>query len=185
LPFIFEARDNAEAMVARFAELGWRAQIVGPHGVGKSTLMAALSPVLLAVGKPAHLIALRDGQRSLPHDWQASALREGAGVIVVDGYEQLSRWNRWRLRSACRSARWGLLVTAHQDMGLPSLAQLAPKLATVQVVVDRLLGERRGAIPHERVAEQFAASGGNVRETLFALYDEYESLVRNRPSVRL
>ncbi len=185
LPFVFGAHVNAEAMVARFAALDRRAQIVGPHGVGKSTLLAALLPELAAAGMPAYWIALRDGQRSLPHDWQAGALRLRAGVIVVDGYEQLNRWHRWRLGTLCRREGWGLLVTSHEDVGLPVLAQLAPALATVQVVVDRLLGERRGAISSARVAERFAACGGNVRETLFALYDDCERLARNRPSVRL
>jgi len=174
IPFVFGTHDSAEATVARFIALGRRAQIVGPHGVGKSTLLAALLPALAAAGMPGYLIGLRDQERSLPADWQAAARHAKARTIVVDGYEQLNRWNRWRLSAVCRRAGWALLITAHEDAGLPTLDRLAPSLATVQALVDRLLGGCRGAVSRERVAQQFADCGGNARETFFALYDDFE-----------
>ncbi len=182
LPFIFPPHDSAVATVARFAALGWQAQIVGPHGVGKSTLLVALMPVLAAQGKPGWLTALRDGQRKLPADWRKAARSAGAGTILVDGYEQLNRWSRWQLRAACRREGWALLVTAHDDVGLPLLARLAPSLATLQTIVDALLGERRGAISADVVSRHFAANGGDLRESLFALYDCYEQLRLAHPT---
>ena len=40
---------------------------------------------------------------------------------LIDGYEQLSRWNRFCLQRRCKRWGHGLLVTAHSDVGLPEL----------------------------------------------------------------
>src|SRR5437016_5663581 len=69
LPFRFSAGQTAASLVARLHELHWRAQIVGPHGTGKSTLLAALLPEIEAAGQQVRAIALHDGQRSLPADF--------------------------------------------------------------------------------------------------------------------
>ena len=120
-------------------------------------------------------MALHDEQRRLTGDWTRQAHAAGASLIVVDGYEQLGRLARWSLGWHCRRHGWGLLVTAHVDVGLPTLATLAPNLVVAQAVVDRLLQRGENSISREIVAECFAASDGNVRETLFALYDRYEA----------
>ena len=98
VPFLFPARENAAALVARLKQAGWRGQIVGPHGSGKSSLLAALRSELEVQGLTTLLITLHDGERRLPVDLRKS-LSIGAGAIVmVDGYEQLSWWSRWKLR---------------------------------------------------------------------------------------
>jgi hypothetical protein len=182
-PFIFADNEDAPLIVARFVALGCRAQIVGPHGVGKSTLLAALVPALAAAGRPAYRIALHDGQRRLPIDWRRNANEESAKTILIDGFEQLSRLSRWRLKLACRRRDWGLLVTAHRDVGLPTLVELAPSLVTFRRVVDRLLQPHADEMPSELVAASFAACGGNMREALLALYDDYERLRYGRRAV--
>ncbi len=183
LPFVFDGDESIEQIVARFASLGWTAQIVGPHGVGKSTLLAAFLPALAAAGRPAYRIALHDGQRGLPRGWRQAATRAQARTIVIDGFEQLSHWNRWRLKLSCRRNGWGLLVTSHRDVGLPTLMKLTPSPATLQLVVDQLQAHHAAALSRELVAARFAACGGNMRETLLALYDDYERLRSDRPAV--
>jgi hypothetical protein len=131
-------------------------------------------PALAAAGRPACLIGLHDEQRRLPRDWRQAATRVQAGTIIVDGFEQLSHWNRWRLKRACRRGGWGLVVTAHKDVGLPTLAELKPSLAMFQRVVDQLQAHHADALPPELVAQRFVACGGNMREALLALYDDYE-----------
>jgi hypothetical protein len=173
LPFLFYTGNSPVGLVDRMVALGGRAQIVGPHGVGKSTLLAALVPALSAAG-PVSSIALHDGQRRLPPDWRANAARVQAHTVVVDGFVQLSRWQRWQLKRRCARHEWNLLVTAHQDVGLPTLLNLAPSLSTLLQVADRLQLGFANPVPSEQVARRFESCRGNLREALLALYDDYE-----------
>jgi hypothetical protein len=174
IPFAFAPGEDAAALVARLAALRWTAQIIGPHGAGKSTLLAAITPELAKAGRPAYLIALHDGQRKPPQDWHDGVRNHTARIVIVDGFEQLSSWQRWRLKRKCRAAGLGLLVTAHDDVGLPTLARLTPSLDTFHHVVSRLQAHRSDAVPAELVDARFAACEGNMREALLALYDDYE-----------
>lgn len=193
LRFQFAPAATAEQLVRRLEELNWRAQIVGAHGTGKSTLLAALLPVFEIFGVTVKSIALHDRQRTLPAeflaDMPAAARTEttavSAGdrdsrpkiVLVVDGYEQLSRWSRSKLRRFCQRHGLGLLVTSHQSVGLPMLfetqvnAQLAAQLATE---LQQTLTPDRALIGPDDAAAAFVASGGNLRESFFVLYDLYQ-----------
>jgi hypothetical protein len=133
--------------------------------------------------------SLHDNERSLPLHASDAASWSDATQVVVDGYEQLSWWGRLRLKSLCRRRGAGLLVTAHAAVDLPVLYHVQPTLEATQQVVAALL---------EKVAEQSATEAaesnqplladvitpgdvavhfdihhGNVRETLFALFDLY------------
>ena len=67
---------------------------LGPHGSGKSTLLAALSNRSNRRAGARGCIDLHDGQRALPSaPWPASCAGT-SNLIIVDGYEQLSRISR-------------------------------------------------------------------------------------------
>ncbi len=174
MPFLFGHGRAAAHLVRRLAELDGRGQIVGPHGSGKSTLVATLVEPLAQAKRQACVFALRDGQRRLPRGWVAQARDASAGTIVVDGYEQLSRGSRLWIDLLCRRNRWGLLVTTHEDVGLPTLVQLEPSLDVARAVVERLAPVDRWSTADDVVARCFDACDGNLREMLFALYDRYE-----------
>jgi hypothetical protein len=168
------AGDSVESLVDRLNRNQWRGQIVGPHGSGKSTLLAALEPALGAAGRVCWTACLRDAQRAMPAGWARAAAQAHANQIVIDGFEQLSAWNRWRVRLCCRRRGWGLLVTAHRDAGLPALFETTSDLQTAAAVVGQLLVAEPVRLAPEVVAEHFHATGGDVRETLFRLYDVWE-----------
>jgi energy-coupling factor transporter ATP-binding protein EcfA2 len=178
LEYVFSEGDSAAAVVDRLAAAGWRGAIVGRHGSGKSTLLAALRPELSARGRKLAWCELHDGQRRLPVTLEPRELGP-AGLVVVDGYEQLGGVARARLRWRCRRRGWGLLVTAHRPVGLPTLLETAPSPALAQALVRRLTAGRPQQIDEEEVAAAFAAHAGDVRETLFALYDLYEARQRH------
>lgn len=180
LEFELGSGRTLDELAAQLAEQGWWGEITGPHGVGKSTLLASLTPVLERAGRRVVRIALRNGQRRSPSDvWQRLVDPSSADVLlVVDGYEQLGRFARGSLKRRCRRRSWGLLVTAHRAMGLPPLARPEADLATVQRLVDRLLSDAPGALTPDDVAAAHFRHGQNVRETLFELYKLYE--LRNR-----
>ena len=121
------------------------------------------------------MICLRDGQRRPPFDWIGQAEHAGARLILVDGYEQLGCWSRFWLKAGCRQRGWGLLVTAHRDVGLPTLFETTTSVQTAEAVVEHLLPRRGTMISRQMVTESFAAAHGNLREMLFALYDHYEN----------
>jgi hypothetical protein len=171
-PFLFSEGDSAAATVSKFAEMGWRGQIVGGHGTGKSTLVHSLVPAIEARSRRVKLVTFHDGAPRSIRPLLADL--DERTVLVIDGFEQLSGWNRWRVRSACRAKRAGLLVTTHQDLGLPLLASTSVDLATARQVFDRLTEGYEQRVTHEDLERQLVLHGGNLREALFALYDLFE-----------
>lgn len=175
LPYRFPADVTPETLLARLQQQAFRGQILGPHGSGKSTLLATLLPALEAAGVPTFLSTLHDGQRRLPPELQQLPRLAAGTLLIVDGYEQLSRWSRLRLDRLCRRGGLGLLVTAHRDAGLPTLFQTHTDVPLAQTMVDTLLGAERSRITPEEVAERFSRHAGNLREVFFDLYDLYET----------
>jgi len=172
------AKHGLDALVDKLSGLGRRSQIIGPHGSGKSTLLSQLIAVLARRGLQAWLVSLHDGQRRMPSGWVAVAEHAGAWLVIVDGYEQLNACSRLALRFSCRRRGWQLLVTAHQDVGLPTLFHTSTDLATARSIVAQLLTASDQKIDERCIADSFAAAQGNVREMLFELYDRYEQRTR-------
>lgn len=178
----FPTGVSAPKLVARLAAQKWRGAVLGSHGSGKSTLIHTLIPVIERAGGSVRHVKLHDGQRRSPQDVALPAPGDAPGVFIVDGYEQLGWWSRWKLKSACRRTGWGLLVTSHAPCGLPELYRTEVSLALVLQLVDHILPPSDRLIQADDVARALAAHPGNVRDTLFALYDLFEQ--RRRAVVR-
>jgi hypothetical protein len=171
-PYLFPAGQDVAALLERLRQNGWWGQIIGVHGSGKSSLLATLIPALGQAGRQVRLVELHDGQRKLPAEVHRGDAIRPEGVLVVDGYEQLSLWSRLRARHDCR--RCGLIVTAHASVGLPDLFRTSPTLESVQELVGRLLQGRPVPWSAQELSDRFERHRGNVRELLFELYDLYE-----------
>ena len=179
MAFIFPDTFSAKILLKRLDKNhGW-GQIVGPHGSGKSTLLASLISQIKADGRQALHIVLHDRQRHLPLEFLNSILQSAAELsgslrVFVDGYEQLGRWSQFRLKRLCRRCQCGLVVTAHQPVGLPMLHRTDPSLQTAYRVVEHL--QRGHATPGDsaEIALCYARQKGNMREMLFDLYDLHE-----------
>jgi hypothetical protein len=181
IDYLFPPGESTHELVRRLERANWRGQIIGEHGSGKSTLLASLLPAIAQAGRAALLVVLHDRQRRLPAGWVDRARLAARSLIVVDGYEQLGLASRLRLKRVCRRREWGLLVTAHRDVGLPALFRTEPSLEMAQAVVGHLLSGRADPFGAEAVADHFAECRGNLREMLFALYDRHEAVVRRPP----
>jgi len=179
LPYLFPAGQTADELVERLRRNGWWGQIIAPHGSGKSALLASLVPAIEQAGCKTYLVELHDRQRRLPAKFRAVAETSDPLVVIVDGYEQLGRFHRFRLKRFCRRGGLGLLISAHKPAGLPELFHTSADLAMVQRLVARLQAESATKVSAEEVAERFARHGGNVREILFDLYDLYEARRRH------
>lgn len=175
LSFVFDDQLTTDALIQRLQQQGYRGQIVGPHGSGKSTLFLELSHSLSA--RQVEVEAIRVARRP----WQASAAairatavgNGGRRVVLVDGFEQLPMVMRWWLRSLTRFCQVGLVVTAHRDMGLPPLYCTRVTARTAGLVIDWLTRHVNTRYQPTDVARRLARHGGNLREVLFELYDEF------------
>ncbi len=174
LPFLFPAGQNAETLVGRLQQAGWWGEIIGRHGSGKSTLLAPLTAAIERAGQRTVLVTLHDGQRRLPLDLRRDGRLRPPLVLIVDGYEQLGRWRRLLLKRFCRRQGIGLLVTAHASMGLPPLCETTVTLDLAEQIVRQLLGNQSSPFTAAEVSQALSRRGGDLRETLFDLYDLYE-----------
>ena len=161
-------------------ERGW-GQIVGPHGSGKTTLVNQLESQLRYRTIPVVKVVLQRHVWRRGFQQALSATRCTGTHLIVDGFEQLPAVARWGLRWLCARRDCGLLVTSHRDVRLPWLVETKPSLAWVQQIVSRLLQPYpSGLILDEDVRACFYRQHGNLRETLFALYDLFENRRQRR-----
>jgi hypothetical protein len=175
IPFCFAADESAAALVERLRGSAWWGEIVGPHGSGKSALLATLIPLLAQAGRRPLLVELHDGQRRLPRGFWHTAELAAADLVIVDGYEQLGRLNRFLLKRFCRRRGLGLLATAHASVGLPGLFRTSVSRPLAAAIVEQLQRGHPPLATSADVAEQLARHHDDLRETLFALYDLYET----------
>ncbi len=156
LPWV-ESNDSSspDYLVTRFRhQLNYRAAIVGPHGTGKSTLLEHLVPKLGEVHFKKHAassvaersdlgnvvwLTLRRGPQ-LDRLIAGSQVhwREG-GLLVLDGFEQLSWLRRRWVLSRTRAQKVGLLVTCHEPIHLPVLHATSSSVAVLRRIVELAL----------------------------------------------
>jgi len=174
IAYRFPAGKSAAELLERLQRNGWRGQIVGPHGSGKSALVATLQRALEESGRPTQLIELHGQRRRLPVSRRRMRELAAGTVVIVDGYEQLGRWNRLLLERLCRRKGLGLVVTSHRSVAFPDLFRTTASLPLAAEIVGALLAQESSLLTGAEVSERFIKHGGNMRELLFDLYDLYE-----------
>jgi hypothetical protein len=181
IEFLFPADESADILIARLREHAWQGEIVGPHGAGKSTLVATLIVPLAAAGRNVVHATLHQGETTLPKSLDNWRTWNAATQVIVDGYEQLTWWPRSKLAWRVRDRGAGLLVTSHAPAGLPTIMLVAPRFEAALQVVRRLVPEET-LITRDDIEHAFRACDGNIREMLFQLYDLYQ--VRRQPDLQ-
>ncbi len=184
IPFRFPEDFSAERLWEKFLAHGRRGQIVGAHGSGKSTLLATLRRSEPWCDQRLEFLEVKSaGYSFLNCMWRLATIGRER-IVLIDGLPLFTRWQQWLL---IRLAIWrglGILVTTHQDVGLPSIIQISPAWETVREIVRGLVLEanavRRTAglppveISLNEVESRFWHWRDNVRELFFELYDLYE-----------
>lgn len=174
-------RIDADRLLERLNALGGTASIVGPHGSGKSTMLVHLADAIKRRGGQATWIRLHSRQDA----WAAwTAIRGSApgGTVCIDSWERLGLATRSLLRLVAHLSGCGLLVTAHRGTGMPELTRCGTNAILLHAIVGSLPDHARwhGMLIREADVEAaFANHGGNLRESLYELYDRFESAGRH------
>ncbi|WP_425398429.1 hypothetical protein [Aeoliella sp.] len=165
---------NAPSQLAsKLASQGWRGQIVGPHGVGKSTLLRALEREATRLGWRWVEVALHSDRkpslaRLLPTRLDQSAL------LVVDGFEQLHTLERLLVRWHCWRSGAGLLVTTHRPFRLPTLLEISPDEPSAVAVFEQVTSGADTQVTKHDALVAFNACNRDMRQMFDRLYDLHE-----------
>jgi energy-coupling factor transporter ATP-binding protein EcfA2 len=178
---------DIDALLDRLRELCGTAAIVGPHGSGKSTLLTHLAAAIERRGERVRRARLHSW-RDVPTAWTAIRGAAAGDTVCIDSWECLGVTARSVLRLAARMSGCGLLVTSHRGTGLPELIRCGTSASLLRSIVRSLPGHAcwHGHLIHETDIEAaFALHGGNLRESLYELYDRFEACAsRIRAGVR-
>jgi RecA/RadA recombinase len=125
------------------------------------------------LGRRAQIVGPHgSGKSTLLAHLVARAQRDGIVVAALDDATVRSPLRVLYARARHRQ----LLVTAHHDLGLPTLCHLRVDLANTRAVVAHLLREYPAYAPSDAALTALLVThAGNLREVLFALYDRYEA----------
>jgi len=152
--------------------------IVGPHGHGKSTLLAALTTAAGRAGSATTSVRVRSPLDS----WRpvaAALVSPGGGLVACDGWERALPGIDLvvRLLAAARGLR--IVVTTHCRRGLPVLVRCGTSPSLLDGLVARL-PDHGGLISVSDIDDAYRRHAGNLREALYDLYDRFERRVRGR-----
>jgi hypothetical protein len=180
IAFRFSPGPKIKQLIERLRDTRCWGQIVGPHGSGKSTLRCLLAEQAADYGIQVVCFSLHDRQQWMPRGWKKTvwnAFEAGRStMVIVDGFEQLGRFAQWHLKHICRTRSWGLLVTAHEDVGLPSLYRTLTSIDLADELVESLLPADETRITRLEIHQAFRRHEGNLRQVFSDLYDQYERL---------
>ena len=169
----FNQRFNGEIqhVMQTMLDFGCRGQIMGPHGVGKSTLMHRICKQLKMEG-------LNPVQMNLDFQLVGNSNKKllvKNCIWVIDRFESLTRRQQSRVIKHTKRQRIGLLVTAHRQLSLPVVARLSPNLDHAIAVV-RNLQSRFGKVylSDDDVRRLWPECQNDLRELLMACYDKWQ-----------
>jgi hypothetical protein len=174
IPFNWEWLNRDAVQPRSFAELTvhWqrhqqRGAIIAPHGAGKSTLLCSWINWLQEYGHAVLHLTLHVGQRTLPEwNWSPNV------ILLIDGYEQLSIWSKFRLWQRIQRTNQPLIVTAHDETCYATLLKFEPSYTQFCHVARACMATVTNVeLPEQQLQECWQTAGKNLREGLFLLYD--------------
>lgn len=179
------------------------AQIVGPHGSGKTTLIQSLAKVLCnrfpdqfpdVVHLQLHAPSAGGPLSRIPHAIRTSSTVHqqqrrlcSGGLLIVDGAEQLGRMDRLRIGLMARRRQQTLLATSHRPLwGMEVLHKTVVSRDIVYSLTDTLLSKSPSQARQEiesELSRQDWTKLTNVRDLWFDFYDVLQRQRSDQPSL--
>ena len=147
-------------------------ELVGAHGVGKSTLMRTPAAEACRRGLQVVCWTCSGTQSRLPRGWRR-ALRT-AQICCLDGGERCLAPDFRALRRQCSRQRIGLMVSLHETMGLGPSRQVVVVPEIFDKLVMRLAAAGGCHIRPGLPAVLLERRKGCAREALADLYYAFE-----------
>ena len=182
IPYLFPPGVVASDLIQKFHDNSCQGQIVGPHGSGKSTLLFMLAEEFRRRDYQVLTVRLAPSNRKLPPIVGPDLPQ---CVLIVDGCEQASWWARRSFVRHSHQLGWGLLVSSHRSLGLPTLWETSVTHETARRIVDALTHfdkpptadetvNQELTVPPALISELLDKNQGDMREVLFSLYDWFQ-----------
>lgn len=160
-------------------------ELIGDHGIGKTTLAYNLLQQARDNGIESQII--RCGKDGESVDWQQQF--QFNRLLILDEFEQLSVWQRRKVKQLARKTKTATLIIAHQTQGLPALLStpatqsLLSNLTALKSLVRQLQiqAQQPQLILDQDVEELFDKFEGNSRDILFTCYDLFEQRRIKKP----
>jgi len=186
IPFFFPAPHSLDSLSNQLmSQKAFRWAIVGPHGSGKSTLIAhLLSNPNLRNAFPANTLLRLDSSTSrLPRWWFAIRQLPKNQLLAIDGFEQFRFWMQRTLASLASAQKCKLLITTHQKhASFNTLWETSIDSQIEQHVLSMIL-QSENATKFDELLQSDAwrssrnRHGYNLRESLFDMYDWWRDTV--------
>jgi energy-coupling factor transporter ATP-binding protein EcfA2 len=183
IPYLFDEQEKLDVhtLIREKFESGLVMQIVGSHGSGKSTLLRTITRYLEQQHFTIRLEVLNDHRRKLSPDF-LPIRHDKRMFYMIDGYEQLSFWERFRLRFQHWSLTGGLLLTTHKPvLGIRVLYKTTPQFELFVKLVQKLTKTFSASSSDSfsgsfsfgttELREIYQRADGNFRTAFFELYD--------------
>ncbi len=164
--------------IARLAEDTLRMRglsIEGPHGTGKSTLLAAVAAAFELRGHLGANVRLRQFRDAVTAIVAVGRAAPGS-VVCLDGWNVLGPL-AWLVRTLAWLRGVILVVTSHWTTGLPLVVPTSVTLPLLAAIVERL-PDHGGSINAADLADALRHHPTNLREALLELYDSFETRIR-------
>ena len=153
----------------------FRGAIVGQHGTGKSTLLSHLKVFLLEKNfqvEPCSPTTINNDT-----NWKKSIKATTQSIVLlIDGFEQINKTQQSSIHEWCKEFSIGLIVTTHEHCCVPTAFETSATVEILCALASHLLASAKleSRIQPKQLEQIFKESNGNIRESLFLLYDWFE-----------
>lgn len=166
-----------EELESRWIELGRKGSIIGPHGVGKSTLLDAWRARLRVKGEAVESFFLCSDEREICSDGWGKLERCEGKMVFLDGEEQLSFLKRKKFYKLVEKAK-GVIVTRHSTGKYGTVINLKPDFGILSKAL-MLVAKEYYPILEPKLIQWWDLENGNIRHVILRCYDELSEAIQD------